>query len=353
VGGGLHLVRPSLARGGGNKEISPEEKRRDQERLIQGWLTSQKQRNFSPATITSAQRGVANFLAAAGKFCWEITVSDVRDYHDILCELGLEVTTRRGYLTHIKQFFAFIEAHPDIPLTTLEVQAGLPAERVDHKYSVRLQQPVDRWYMPVHVTDDVTCKRTTRALPTKDEMRSYFAFLRGRIDPSHKGIPVARDYAMFRFLYHTGLRENEVAMVDLKDVRFDLGTIHCRIGKGSGGAGPRERSCHDRKGALEWSGPGPAPRRESGHHPIPHGRHGARELTAKSRAPADAGCLVYRLGVHPLGPARIHPREGKAGPEGGSRRTSRPLSSPEGQASTQAVVPRGGLLAHERPSASL
>lgn len=241
VGGGLHLVRPSLARGGGNKEISPEEKRRDQERLIQGWLTSQKQRNFSPATIASAQRGVANFLTAAGKFCWEITVSDVRDYHDTLCELGLEVTTRRGYLTHIKQFFAFIAAHPELPLTTLEVQAGLPVERVDHKYSVRLQQPVDRWYMPVHVTDDVACKRTTRALPTKDELRSFFAFLRGRIDASHKGIPVARDYAMFRFLYHTGMRENEVSMVDVKDVRFDLGTIHCRIGKGSGGSGPRER----------------------------------------------------------------------------------------------------------------
>lgn len=52
---------------------------------------------------------------------------------------------------------------------------------------------------------------------------------------------MARDYAMFRFLYHTGMRENEVAMVDVKDVRFDLGTIHCRIGKGSGGSGPRER----------------------------------------------------------------------------------------------------------------
>lgn len=242
VGGGLHLVRPSLARDGGIRDVSPEEKRRDQERLIQGWLTSQKQRNFSPATVASAQRGLANFLAAAGKFCWEITVNDVRDYHDTLCELGLEVTTRRGYLTHIKQFFAFNEAHPKIPLTTLEIQAGLPVERVDHKYAVRLQQPVDRWYMPVHVTDDVVCKRTTRALPTKDELRGFFAFLRGQIDESHKGVPVARDYAMFRFLYHTGMRENEVAMVDVKDVRFELGTIHCRIGKGSGGSGPpRER----------------------------------------------------------------------------------------------------------------
>lgn len=237
----IGLVRPALVSDGAIGEVSPEEKGRDQERLIQGWLTSQKQRNFSLATIASAQRGVANFLAAAGKFCWEITVNDVRDYHDTLCELGLEVTTRRGYLTHIKQFFAFIQAHPDIPLTTLEVQAGKTAERVDHKYGVRLQQPVDRWYMPVHVTDEVACKRTTRALPTKGELRAFFAFLRGRINESHKGIPVARDYAMFRFLYHTGMRENEVAMVDVKDVRFDLGTIHCRIGKGSGGSGPRER----------------------------------------------------------------------------------------------------------------
>ncbi len=241
MSGGLRLVRTGRAGEGSLREVSAEEKRRDQERLILGWVTSQKQRNFSVATIARAHRALDNFLAATGKFSWEITVHDVRDYHDTLCELGLEVTTRRGYLTHIKQFFAFIQAHPDIPLTTLEVQAGMAVERVDLKYGVRLQQPVDRWYMPVHITDDVACKRATRALPTKDELRAFFAFLRGRIEESHKGMPVARDYAMFRFLYHTGMRENEVAMVDVKDLRFDLGTIHCRIGKGSKGSGPRER----------------------------------------------------------------------------------------------------------------
>ncbi len=75
-------------------------------------------------------------------------------------------------------------------------------------------------------------------------MGAFFEFLKGRIATARKYAPAARDYALFRTLYHAGLRSEEVVMLDCSDVHFGRGTfgkLHVRFGKGAKGSGPRPR----------------------------------------------------------------------------------------------------------------
>src|SRR5271167_623120 len=70
--------------------------------------------------------------------------------------------------------------------------------------------------------------------------------------------PAARNYAAARLMSEVGLRVNEARMLDLDDVRWDLGRfgkLHVRHGKGARGSGPRERMVPLINGAgvtLRW-----------------------------------------------------------------------------------------------------
>jgi len=73
---------------------------------------------------------------------------------------------------------------------------------------------------------------------------AFFDFLKGRIVTARKYAPAARDYAMFRMLYHAGLRTEEAVMLDRPDVHFGrgpFGKLHVRFGKGAKTSGPRPR----------------------------------------------------------------------------------------------------------------
>ena len=75
-------------------------------------------------------------------------------------------------------------------------------------------------------------------------MDEFFEFLKTRIATARKYAPAARDYAMFRTLYHAGLRSEEAALLDGPDVHFGrgpFGKLHVRFGKGAHTSGPRPR----------------------------------------------------------------------------------------------------------------
>ena len=68
--------------------------------------------------------------------------------------------------------------------------------------------------------------------------------MKGRIATARKYAPAARDYALFRTLYHAGLRSEEAALLDRPDVHFGrgpFGKLHVRFGKGARTSGPRPR----------------------------------------------------------------------------------------------------------------
>jgi site-specific recombinase XerD len=75
-------------------------------------------------------------------------------------------------------------------------------------------------------------------------MQEFFAFLRDRVATSRKFATAGRDYALFRTLYHCGLRADEAASLELSDLHFGrgpFGKIHVRFGKAAKGSGPRPR----------------------------------------------------------------------------------------------------------------
>ena len=54
---------------------------------------------------------------------------------------------------------------------------------------------------------------------------------RGRIGTARKYAPAARDYAMFRTLYHAGIRCEEAVLLEVPDVNFSrgpFGKLHVR-----------------------------------------------------------------------------------------------------------------------------
>jgi hypothetical protein len=76
----------------------------------------------------------------------------------------------------------------------------------------------------------------------------FFEFLKTRIATARKYAPAARDYALFRTLYHAGLRADETAMLDRADVHFGrgpFGKLHVRFGKAAhtSGRGPAGCQC--------------------------------------------------------------------------------------------------------------
>lgn len=219
-------------------DIGNTERKADHDKVINNYFVSKQLRNHSSTSIRNTQYILKRFFEIVGKPCWEVTIEDVNEYHLSLIEFGLANSSRRNYMNVVKTFYDFLLAHPEIPQTLKERQSGTPAQRVDWKYRVKLVHPVDLWFVPKHVTDDIAIKS---AIPSRENMRAFFRLLRENTEDSSKPMILHRDYAMFRLMYHTGVRLDECRMLDLVDISFERGTIHIRYGKGAKGSGKRER----------------------------------------------------------------------------------------------------------------
>ena len=198
-----------------------------QRRCVDGFIASQVARGFSPVTIDNGTGVLERFLALAAKPAWELTAHDVDGVVAALIDRGVGPVTRRDYVSTFKHFFTFLQARHQVD--------------IEARFGVRLSDPVDVFHAGRHVTSE---SPATRPPPTSERMEDFFTFLRVRMDQSRKWAPIARDYALFRTLYHAGLRSAESATLEIRDLHFDrgpFGKIHVRLGKAAKGSGPRPR----------------------------------------------------------------------------------------------------------------
>ena len=166
--------------------------------------------------------GVASFGVVAGQPAEDFAAAGRR-----VRPAARAVSTRRNYLQVFKGFHRFLEVRK--------------AAEIEAAFGVRLACPLDEFNAARHVGDD---SPSVDAPPTPERVVAFFEFLKGRIATSRKYGPAARDYALFRILYHAGLRAEEVVMLDRCDVHFGrgpFGKLHVRFGKGAKGSGPRPR----------------------------------------------------------------------------------------------------------------
>ena len=166
-------------------------------------------------------------LMLLGRPAWEATVEDVDRVVGGLVADGLTSATRRGYVQAFKGFHRFLQARKAVEIEAL--------------FGMRLVCPVDEFNASRHVSDDSPALLPP---PTPERVAEFFDFLKARIATARKYGPAARDYALFRTLYHAGLRADEAAQLERSDVHFGrgpFGKLHVRFGKAAHTSGPRPR----------------------------------------------------------------------------------------------------------------
>lgn len=213
--------------GGSEAVRSPLDAEAFQESCVTAFVASWSARGFSRTTIENTSGVLERFLAMLGKPAWEAGPEDVDRVVGELVAKEMAASTRRGYVQAFKDFHRFLTARK--------------AAEIEATFGVHLADPVDEFNAARHVGSD---SPSTRPPPTPERMEEFFAFLRERIATARKFGPAGRDYALFRTLYHAGLRADEASSLELADLHFDrgpFGKIHVRFGKGARGSGPRPR----------------------------------------------------------------------------------------------------------------
>lgn len=221
---GLRVVAGEVESGVGIGALDPAVFQSD---CVAAYVASWTARGFSPVTIENATGLLDRTLDLLGRPAWEVDVEDVDRLVGTLAADGLSVATRRGYVQSFKGFYRFLQVR----------QAAV----IEAAFGVRLVCPVDEFNASRHVGGD---SPGLAPPPTVERMDEFFGFLRGRIATARKYAPAARDYALFRTLYHAGLRADEASQLGAADAHFDrgpFGKLHVRYGKGTRGSGPRPR----------------------------------------------------------------------------------------------------------------
>lgn len=205
----------------------PSDPVRFQADCVEAYLASWVARGFSPVTIENDSGVLDRVLTRLGRPAWEVTVEDVDRVVGELAAGGLATSTRRGYVQAFKGFHRFLTARKAVEIEAL--------------FGVRLACPVDEFNASRHVGDE---SAALLAPPTVERLEEFFDFMKTRIATARKYGPAARDYALFRTLYHAGLRADEAACLEVADVHFSrgpFGKLHVRFGKAAHGSGPRPR----------------------------------------------------------------------------------------------------------------
>lgn len=194
---------------------------------VEAFVASWRARGFSPVTIENDIGLLERTLAALGRPAWDVTPEDIDRVVGELAIAGRKASTRRDYVQIFKGFHRFLQVRK-----AAEIEAG---------FGVRLVCPVDEFNASRHVGDD---SPDLAPPPTPERVGEFFEFLKARIAGARKYAPAARDYALFRTLYHAGLRSEEASMLDIPDAHFNrgpFGKLHVRFGKGAHTSGPRPR----------------------------------------------------------------------------------------------------------------
>lgn len=218
----LRVVDGTAARAGGADPFEY------QTSCIDAYLATQVARSFSKDSITNTTGVLRRFLRACGRPAWEVTRDDVDRVVGELVELGMAPSTRRGYIQAFKGFHEFLVARK---ATEIEALFGVAP----------VLCPIDRFNSSAHVAD---VSPASLLPPGVERLERFFAFLHERVGSARKYAVAGRDYALYRTIYHAGLRAEETASLTVSDVHLErgpFGKLHVRNGKGARGSGPRPR----------------------------------------------------------------------------------------------------------------
>lgn len=214
------------------------------EAMVAGWGRQQRSRQLGAGTVTDRERLIRRFQGFAESYPWEWTPGDVEDFTVSLTSgTGrLALSTIRGYHLILHLFCAYLTDARYEWLTECRDRFGAVPSQV-----------CNEWNTVAHL-NEYEGKPQRRPL-TYRELQELFDWLDDRVErivqAGRKGSLIAlRDAMMIKTTYAFGLRRNELARLDVADLRPNphmrawgtYGSVHVRFGKATTGSLPRRRT---------------------------------------------------------------------------------------------------------------
>ncbi|MFF8604052.1 tyrosine-type recombinase/integrase [Streptomyces sp. NPDC015232] len=253
----------------------PEELEDFETDVLAGFVLARASAGLTDGTIRGDVGHLEKVRDWFGRPLWEMEPPDADAYFGKVIR-DATPSLRAGRAGAVSVFFDFLD---------LRHRAEL------HQLTGRLVEcPLDEMNRP-----RATVTSQLRIPPTGDEVERLFAGWRDDLATCRKFAPAARNYAVARLSADVGLRINEARMLDLDDVRWDLGRfgkLNVRFGKGSRRSGPRQRMVPLINGAdrsLHWY-----IEDVWGHFGADHTLPGAALFPSERRPSGRAGAEVFR-----------------------------------------------------------
>lgn len=218
---GLAVVRTLHER---RVPASPDEVAAFETDVFAGFVLARASAGLSDATIRNDTGHLEQIRTWFGRPLWEMQPPDADRYFGSALRSAAKAT-HLARAQSLSTYFEFLDLRFRAEVGAL---MGRP-----------LQCPLDEMNRPRGRSE-----MALRIPPGDDEIEALFDGWRTGLVTCRKFAPTARSYAAARLMAMLGLRVNEVRMLDVTDVRWDLGRfgkLHVRFGKGSQGSGPRER----------------------------------------------------------------------------------------------------------------
>jgi integrase len=192
--------------------------------VLAGFVLARASAGLADSTIRNDTGHLELIRAWLGRPLWEMQPGDADAYFGKVLR-DARPSTRTGRAAALTVYFQFLELRHKIEIYNL---TGRVAEC-----------PLDEMNRP-----RASAGPQLRVPPTGEEIERLFSGWREELATCRKFAPAARNYAAARLEADVGLRVNEVRMLDLDDVRWELGRfgkLNVRHGKGSRRKGPKPR----------------------------------------------------------------------------------------------------------------
>ncbi len=192
--------------------------------VLAGFILARASAGLVDSTIRNDTNHLGLIREWFGRPLWEMQAADADSYFGkVLHDAG--PSTRTGRAAALVVYFQFLELRHKVELHNLTARV--------------VECPLDEINRPRAWVD-----AQLRIPPTAEEVERLFAGWREDLVSCRKFAPAARNYAVARLAADVGLRINEARMLDLDDVRWELGRfgkLNVRHGKGSRRKGPKPR----------------------------------------------------------------------------------------------------------------
>jgi integrase/DNA-binding Xre family transcriptional regulator len=192
--------------------------------LLAGFVLARASAGLADSTIRNDTNHLQLIRDWFGRPLWEMQPADADAYFGKVLR-DARPSTRTGRAAALAVYFQFLELRHKVEIYNLTGRV--------------VECPLDEMNRPRASVDP-----QLRVPPAEAEIEQLFAGWRGELATCRKFAPTARNYAAARLEADVGLRVNEACLLDLADVRWELGRfgkLNVRHGKGSRRRGPKPR----------------------------------------------------------------------------------------------------------------